>query len=154
MNVFRLLILPMALTVLGLSSGCSISVSGGVGVSCRSDLDCASGDFCDYASGLCAQDGTIVVGGYCNDDRDCASGDACDPQSGACVAIIQADIHTIAIGSQCQYDEECMPGDACDTSGLCVADSYQPASENTGAPCYEDADCTSNYCDIHSATCV
>jgi hypothetical protein len=99
--------------------------------------------------------GTEATGAYCNDDRDCDPSDACDPSTGLCVAVDTSLDGTIAVGAACEWDAECDPGDFCDHStGDCTADSYTAASEDTGAPCDIDADCSSDYCDIDTGTCV
>ena len=121
-----------------------------LGDACTSDLDCASGDFCDQGTGVCTADGTHRR--RCNDDRDCDPGDVCDGHTGLCVTPGRRPASPSA--AACDYDEECDPGDACDDTGICVADTYSSGSEDAGASCFDDADCSSDYCDQVTDTCV
>jgi hypothetical protein len=147
MNFLKTLFLSVAAGFLAIG-GCGDSAPAG----CASDLDCPSNAFCDIPTGACIVDGTVAIGAYCNDDRDCDPGDFCDGYTSECVAGDPALNGTIVLGDACLYDEECEPGDACDDHGFCVADTY--SGEAVGAPCFEDADCSSLYCDADTDTCI
>ncbi|MEZ4399634.1 MAG: hypothetical protein R3B06_06430 [Kofleriaceae bacterium] len=131
---------------------------GGPGLYCSSDLQCASGCYCDEASGLCEE------GGFCAVDADCGFGMSCDC-SNSCVP---AGTETRTCGSTC-FDTGCPVGTTCAADGTCIPDVPGCTSDAecaagcycSGGQCEEtsvcstDADCPSNeHCDTTRSTCV
>jgi hypothetical protein len=136
----------LAFAALAILLGC-----GGSSSSKCTDKSCGTDHFCDEPKGVCVANGTAIAGAYCNDDRDCAGGLACNASSATCATPMTPG--SVNVGGACVVDSDCMVGAAC-ANALCIIDSYSPGAQSSGAPCYQDVDCASAYCNLVSQTCV
>ena len=138
-----------------LGGACSVSAGGdlALGDACSSDLECASGDFCDQGTGVCTANGSIALGFACNDDRDCLAWRRLRPRERPVRDPRSTREHSV-VGAACVDDAECDAGDFCADTGVCVVDGFSAGSESSGQPCYDDLDCSDSYCDVHTDTCV
>ncbi len=129
---------------------------------CSDDSQCNEGDTC--TGGTCA-DKLSDGQGPCDEGRECESG-YCTPSTGICCS-----------GGLCCHDDDDCDGYLCDTASWscaisCTGDSGDDDTRceglgdfhcdsgtcfadlpNGGAPCDENTDCLSGYCDLSSGTC-
>jgi len=131
---------------------------GPIGFDCTTDNQCASGCYCDEASGSCAE------AGYCSVDTDCGYGFECDC-SNSCVPAgtesrtcgVECSVTGCPAGTTCAADGSCIPqGPSCTDDTQCAAGCYclNGTCEETNI-CSTDADCpTEEFCDTTRATCM
>ncbi|MBW1871748.1 MAG: hypothetical protein JRJ19_06770 [Deltaproteobacteria bacterium] len=112
---------------------------------CRSDSDCAPGEICVVATGLCEQecvdfdnDGHTTCGGDCNDNDPAIHPEAaenCDDQvDNNC----DNSINEGCVGQPCSADSECQAGLVCE-NGLCAGAACQDLDQDGWRDC--DGDC-------------
>jgi Cys-rich repeat protein len=99
---------------------------------CTSDADCAAGEVCNVATGVCEAAPT-----GCTSDADCEEGEVCNVDTGECEAA----------PTGCTSDADCEEGEVCNVdTGECEA---------APAGCTSDADCEEGYfCDLDTGECV
>ena len=115
-------------------NGCSNSVGVPTGSQCGANAQCASGCYCDAATGTC------VEGGFCSGDADCTGGMTCDTTRHSCQPGA-----TGGNGTTCSTNSDCQPGDFCHpTTKQCVP-SWS---------CSTDADCGAGMVCDSRHTCV
>jgi hypothetical protein len=119
----------------------------GLGLLCGVDVPCASGLYCDPATGICKA--PVGAGGACNpalDSEDCDVPDTCDTTTSVCTP-------PLPVGAACDPSTGgCMSYASCDaTTDSCVE------RPQVGAPCDPTGAgpaCLGGSCDATSTTCT
>jgi len=132
------------------------SVGGACGVSVVGDAvhftGCAPGSWCPAATHQCTA--LVAAGGACDDTSECALGLACSFTTGTCEPISVATTAGAACGLGLGGEVVCDPlvHLRCDgTPPTCVTNDDPTTLAELGAPCHDDADCTTGVCDTFDA---